>query len=534
MIFMKTLYCNGTILTMNPDMPEADYLVSEDDRILAVGTGQYAGDYDVCHDLNGHALLPGFMDGHSHLFAMAYSLLTVDLKAAHSIEDVLTKLRQGLPVAKDQWLVGMGYDESTFNGRRDLNRLDLDKISTDIPILCQHASGHVGVVNTKGLTLLGYYPDPPTIPGGVIAIDKSTNLPTGRLEEKALLDEKAQAKMSSIDPERLFAAFKKAQQIYASYGLTTIQDAYTKKDMYEALCYAAKQGLFELDVVSYVDEALFKEQMDQAPRPVYTDHYRIGGAKFFLDGSPQAKTAWLSQPYAVVPEGKPQDYCGFPVATDQEIYTYAYQCITHHWPLHVHCNGDAACEQLIEQYGKALKDSGSQEDLRPVMIHAQTVRDDQLDRMVWMRMGLSFFLDHIYYWGDYHYESVLGPERANHISPARAAKARHLHFTLHQDAPVVMPDTMLAIHNAVNRQTSGGRILGKDQCLTVDQALYALTMDGAYQYHEEKSKGSLEKGKLADLVILSDDPHQVAPDQLKEIQVLETIKEGKTIYRKPG
>ena len=97
-----------------------------------------------------------------------------------------------------------------------------------------------------------------------------------------------------------------------------------------------------------------------------------------------------------------------------------------------------------------------------------------------------------------------------------------------------MPDTMLAIHNAVNRQTSGGRVLGKDQCLTVDQALYALTMDGAYQYHEEKSKGSLEKGKLADLVILSDDPHQVAPDQLKEIQVLETIKEGKTIYRKPG
>lgn len=531
---MKTLYKNGIILTMDNDCPTADYLVVEDGHILDVGKGDYSGEYDECRDLNRHTLLPGFMDGHSHLFAMAYSLLTVDLKNAHSIQEVIELMKKALPVAKDHWLIGMGYDDSLFTDQKEMSREDLDQISTNVPILCQHASGHVGVMNTFGLESVGYFPNPPKIDGGVIVCDQQSGLPMGRLEEKALLDEKVQAKTSVIDPQALFKAFQDAQKIYASYGMTTIQDAYTKKEMYQALDYAAKQNLFYLDVVSYVDEALFQQKKEQAPQPKYDHHYRIGGAKFFLDGSPQAKTAWLSKPYAKAPEGQNANYRGFPVASDEALYHYAFQCIEYHWPMHIHCNGDAACEQLITQYAQALRDVGSQEDLRPVMIHAQTVRDDQLDRMVPLKMGLSFFLDHIYYWGDWHYESVLGPERANHISPAKSAKIRHLHFTLHQDSPVVPPNTMLAIHNAVNRQTQGGRTLGKDQCLSVYEALYALTVDGAYQYHEEHLKGSLVSGKLADLVILDRNPLDTPHEELKNICVLETIKEGKTIYRKPG
>ena len=165
------------------------------------------------------------------------------------------------------------------------------------------------------------------------------------------------------------------------------------------------------------------------------------------------------------------------------------------------------------------------------MVHAQTVREDQLDEMKKLGIIPTFFLDHIWYWGDYHYESVLGPERANRISPAKSALKRGMNFTLHQDSPVKMPNQILALHNAVNRETQSGRILGEDQRLTVMEAIKALTINAAYQYFEEDEKGSIEEGKLADFVILDKNPINVNTSEIKNIKVLETIKEGNTVYK---
>lgn len=146
-------------------------------------------------------------------------------------------------------------------------------------------------------------------------------------------------------------------------------------------------------------------------------------------------------------------------------------------------------------------------------------------------MIASFFLDHVYYWGDYHYDSVLGPERASRISPLKSALNHGISYTLHQDSPVVPPDVIASIHNAVNRQTRSGRILGAEQRITVKEALRAVTICGAYQIFEEGRKGSIAPGKVADLVVLDRNPLQVPMDELKEIKVLETIKDGAVVFR---
>ncbi len=207
-------------------------------------------------------------------------------------------------------------------------------------------------------------------------------------------------------------------------------------------------------------------------------------------------------------------------------------CVKNRWQINVHANGDEAIEQMIRCYQSVLEETGSEKNLRPVVIHCQTVREDQLDRMKEIGMIASFFLDHVYYWGDYHYESVLGPERAAYISPARSALERGVSFTLHQDSPVAPPDVMGAVHNAVNRKTAKGRVLGAEQTITVKEALKAVTVNGAYQIFEENRKGSIAAGKAADFVILEENPLLVPEERLRDIKVLETIKAGETIYKR--
>lgn len=188
-------------------------------------------------------------------------------------------------------------------------------------------------------------------------------------------------------------------------------------------------------------------------------------------------------------------------------------------------------DQFIRCYRQALKDTGNQTALRPVMIHAQTVREDQLDEMKELGIMPSFFHDHVFYWGDWHYESVLGPERASRISPLASAVKHGMPFTLHNDMAVTPINPIFNIHNAVNRVTRNGRVLGPEYCIDVMEAIRALTIYGAYQYFDEDIKGSLEVGKLADMVILDKNPLTVPKETIKDIKVMETIKEGVTIYR---
>ena len=521
---MAVLYINGTILTMK-QKETAQALLEEDGRILCVGTQaqcrQYAQGLDslTIRDLKGQTLMPGLIDAHSHITALASTVDLVPLETADSIPRLQELLAQAIRQRKTeagQWVQGFGYDHNFLTEHQHPTRQQLDQVSTQHPILIAHASGHMGVCNTLALEKLGITEQTPDPEGGKIGRDERGKL-NGYLEETAFIT--LARPQSQPDPSALQRQLDAAQQIYLSYGITTAQDGMTTPASWQLLDEASRQDRLKLDVVCYWDMRKLSEM------PAHVSHrarLRIGGVKIFLDGSPQGKTAWMSRPYRLQP-----DYCGYPVWRDDQVEAFVRQAWQQGWQLLAHCNGDAAADQLIRAVA-AVEPQFPDQDLRPVMIHAQLVRPDQLRQMAALKMAASFFVAHTWYWGDIHLQNF--GERGMRISPLHSALQAHVPFTLHQDTPVVPPNPILALHNAVNRRTASGKLLGAEECITPYEALRALTVNGAYQIFEENRKGMLKPGYLADLVILDKNPLAISPDRLSSIRVLQTIKEGKTIY----
>jgi hypothetical protein len=262
----------------------------------------------------------------------------------------------------------------------------------------------------------------------------------------------------------------------------------------------------------------------------YTGRFRVGGIKLSLDGSAQGKTMWLTKPYKVPPAGQSRDFRGAPAFRDEQIYPVLKEAVEKKWQILCHCNGDAASDQFL----RGLRQAGDVErvkSVRPVMIHAQTVREDQLDEMKRYGVIPSFFSMHTYYWGDWHRTETLGDERAMRISPAASALRRQMPFTSHHDAPVALADSIRILSSMVSRKSRSGAVIGEDQRIGMIDALKAVTIHAAYQCGEEDRKGTLAVGKLADLVILSQDPLTIDSDRIMDLKVIETIKEGRSVYR---
>ena len=538
---MRKIYFNGNIITINDKEPITDAVLIEDGKIIKTGLKddllKLAEEEVELIDLQGKTMLPGFIDAHSHIIGVAQTLMIVNLSEANSKEEFIETLKKSLennPPKEGEWLIGFGYDNSRYENQEHPTKFDLDKVSTDIPIFVSHASGHISTTNSKALEAFGYVGENYEVPeGGVVRTVEGTREPNGVLEENASLAPEKRKVIPTPSVETLLSCIKKAQEIYASYGLTTAQDASIDENFNGLLNLAAQKNELIIDIVGQAIQhtTLKLLKNEGTPKRKYYNHYKLLGGKTWLDGSPQGKTAWLTKPYYEAPEGESKDYCGYPTQEDDVVTEYFKSLIENNIQVNVHCNGDAAADQFIRCYKKALEMTNNKMDLRPVMVHAQTVREDQLDEMKELGIIPTFFLDHIWFWGDYHYESVFGPERACRISPAKSALKRDISFTLHQDSPVKMPNQILALHNAVNRETQSGRILGEDQRLTVMEVLKALTINAAYQYFEEDEKGSIEEGKLADFVILDKNPLEVKTSEIKNIKVLETIKEGNTVYK---
>lgn len=540
----QTLYFNGTIITVNDEQPLAEAILIDGDRIKAVGAlkeVEEQADANVERiDLDGKTMTPGFIDGHSH---MVFSCLfprfdappTGDIDSVEKLVAAIKVYLEENPIKGDNWLVGMGYDNNAFPDGKHPTRDDLDQVSTEVPIVMMHSSGHVGCCNSKVLELCGITKDTPNPEGGIFQKDPVTGEPTGMVEEAALTQYVLGKFMPRPTPEFMMEGVQRSEKLYLSHGITTAQDGSFDLHTIPLVANMHKMGLSKIDLYVFSQIEMLGDMVDQvppSPEAEYVDGVKIGGVKFFLDGSPQAKTAWLSQPYYIVPEGEAEDYCGYPVhPSDEEVYGYFKQALEHRWQIICHANGDAAIEQFITQYARAKADTGIDEDLRSVVIHCQTVREDQLDRMKEIGLLPSFFHDHVYLYGDLHLDSVLGPERGRRISPLTSAVKRGMSFTMHQDTPVIHPNMILSVHHAVNRKTSSGREIGPEFAVDPMEALRAITIYGAYQTFEEKSKGSLEVGKLADLVILDKNPLTVPKETIKDIRVLQTIKKGEVVYQ---
>ena len=536
-----TVYTGGDMLTMDDSQPVVEALAVLDGRILAVGShsevAAVAGADAEVRDLAGSTLLPGFIDSHGHISAvisfMAFeNIASPPVGEVKSIADIQRLLAaRAAETPPGEWIMAAGYDDSLLAEQRHADRFDLDRVSREHPIMAWHVSGHLMACNSACLELAGISAETGNPEGGVIRRVKDSNEPNGVLEESAVY--RVYFDLLPVhDVSNRLELLERAQDYYAGFGITTVQDGAASLSDLETLQQASRQGLLKLDVVAYpwyLNASVLDEQFPFSQD--YTGHFRIGGVKLGLDGSPQGKTAWLTEPYHVPPEGRTADYRGYPSMNDETVDIYVKEFFGKGVPVIAHANGDAAIDQLIRAVGNANELQG-RTDRRTVVIHAQTARDDQIDAFKAEEMLPSYFAAHTFFWGDWHRDSVLGPVRGPRISPLSTTLARGVPYTIHNDAPVVPPDMMRLVWSAVNRLTRTGQTLGEGQRIPVGAALKAITINGAYQYFEEHSKGSLEAGKLADMVILSDNPLEVDPLTIKDIQVIETIKEGVTVYRR--
>lgn len=518
---MKKIYRNGTIITMTSQTVNA--VMIENGRII--GFDNEAEDAEII-DLHGCTLMPAFIDAHSHLTAMARVLGYVDLGKAESIEmilDLILKFKQEHQLRDDEWVCGYNYDHNYLIEKRHPTAHDLDKINIKNPILITHASGHMGAVNTVGLMKLGISREMADPVGGKFGRDVKGNV-NGYMEENAFISNTS--KLPEPDLNKQLRQLKLAQDIYLKNGITVVQEGIVRDKEWRLLKKAANQKELIVDVIAYVDEKNSDHilQNDSEFVKHSFNRLKIGGYKLFLDGSPQSRTAWMLKPYL-----GSDTYCGYPTYQDDEVVDLVKKSCNEGVQLITHCNGDAAAEQLLKAFKIVLKDKPT--DLRPVMIHAQLVNRRQLKMMHEIKMIASFFTAHTYYWGDIHCMNF-GVERAASISPAHSAILEDVVYTFHQDSPVIQPNMLETIECAVNRRTKTGKVLGVDECISVEEALKGVTINAAYQYFQEHERGTIEVGKLADFVILSDDPRRIDKLKIHEINVLATIKEGICCYKK--
>lgn len=542
------IYSGGPIVTVDEAHPSAEAVAVKDGRIVVVGTRADAealrGPATVVHDLAGRTLLPGFVDAHGHVSTVGLQAVSANLLAPPDgpnasialLEQSARAWMKTSPVAGTYGLViGFGYDDSQLQEQRHPTRDDLDRISADLPVYFIHQSGHLGVANSRALELSGITAATPDPPGGVIRRRAGSKAPNGVLEENAHFMVLMQLVFAKLGPEQLRGMLMAGQDLYTKYGFTTAQDGATDAVSLQGFIAAAAAGQLKIDIVAYPGSLTLGDgAVMEGPyhSRSYAGRFRIGGIKVILDGSPQGKTAWLSQPYFKPPAGQPASYAGYPALPDAEARAIIERAFSQNWQVMAHVNGDAAIDQFLDAVEAAAKKHPGG-DRRPVAIHDQTTRLDQIDRMKALGGMPSFFPMHTFYWGDWHRDSVLGAERAENISPTGWALQRGMKFTTHHDAPVAFPDSMRVLAATVTRTTRSGRVLGPSQRIAALDAIKAMTIWSAYQHFEEATKGSIEAGKVADFVVLSDNPLTVDPARLAGITVLETIKAGQSIYRRP-
>lgn len=542
-VVADTIYVGGDIITVNDAHPTAEALAIKNGRILAVGNRSqleraHKGPATTVVDLAGKTLLPGFIDPHSH-YASAITLANqanVFAPPAGLAKDIpsliaqLKAFRDAHRVPKGVLIQAYGYDDNAMPNGVGLTCDDLDAEFPDNPVMVGHVSMHGAVLNSAALKKYGISAATKTPPGGVILRKPGSNEPAGLLMETAFLPIFASLPKPTAEQEVEWS--RAGQMLYAQAGITTAHEGATHADDLALMQRAAAAGANIIDVIAYpfitdLDAILAKNPPSTFGK--YVNHLKIGGAKITLDGSPQGKTAYFTTPYLTGGPNGEKNWRGELPFPEEELKAMVKKVYDLGVPLNVHANGDAAIDVLLRAHEYAAAGDLSRQR-HTTVIHSQFVRRDQLDKYVSYSITPSFFTEHTYYFGDAHILNR-GMEQASFISPMRTAIDKELRPTNHTDFVVSPLDQMFVLWTAVNRISRNGVVLGPDQRITPLEAVKAITINVAYQYGEENSKGSLETGKLADLVILDRNPLKVDPMAIKDVKVVETVKEGKTIYR---
>ncbi|NOD85602.1 amidohydrolase [Ruegeria sp. HKCCD6119] len=536
-----TIYTGGPILTINDVQPTAEAVAVKNGRILAVGAladiMAHRGDATELFDLDGRAMLPGFVDSHGHvvfggLQALSANLLSPPDGGVTDIASLQQALRDWIDANRDAVekagvIIGFGYDNAQLAEKRHPTREDLDAISQELPIVIVHQSGHLGVANSKTLEIVGYDASTQDPAGGKIRRE-ADGAPNGVLEEYAFFGTLVPV-LKQLGPDA-FAEFAVAgSKLWARFGYTTGQDGRSSGFAVESLKAMAADGRIPIDVVAYPDVLEARDYIGDNVSKEYENGIRVGGCKLTIDGSPQGFTALRDRPYYDPVGDYPAGYKGYSAVTIEQVQDAVNWCYENGIQIITHSNGEGASDMLIAAL-QAAQDKYGDPGNRPALIHGQFLREDQVDAYKRLGVFMSLFPMHTFYWGDWHRDHTVGPVNAENISPTGWLLERGMIFGSHHDAPVALPDSMRILDATVTRRTRSGDILGPRHRVDVATALKALTIWPAWQHFEENDKGSIEAGKLADFVLLSEDPTAIDPETLDAVRIMATIKEDTVIY----
>lgn len=532
---MQKIFWNGTILTMDEAYPNPQAILVDGEDIVKVGTkeeiARAASDRAKIIDLKGRTLMPGFFDAHGHFITTALAREKfVDVRCAPvgnitNIEQLIETLRTS-PQAREGsgMIVGFGYDDTLSAEGRMLEAEDLDKVSDTRPVLVIHASFHVVMANSKAMELTGtnrpdFHPK-----GGVV--HRRNGKAIGIFEEVAACRELMQMAYDTANIASLPFSMGEVCQEYLEQGVTTICEGASGNDMVKLVMLGMKAGQFP---ARYVICPSMTEQQE-VPKRIRGKHIINGPVKLLMDGSIQCYTAALSEPYATPGPGhETADNRGYTHMSVEELRSKLRTILASNRSFAIHSNGDRALDDIMD----ALEGCSNLERnnyKRNLVIHCQTVRDDQLDRMKNLHLYPSFFPAHLYVWGDRHYSTFLGPERADRLDPAGSAVERGIPFSLHNDSPVTDTRPLECVWNAVSRRTKEGRILGMEQRISVEEALKGITIYAAFQYKLDDILGSITPGKKADLVALNKNPLRVPTDQIPNLKAERVWVDGRIVW----
>jgi len=515
----ERVFINGQVLTLNPNQPAATAMLVRKGRIIAVADDEtvleQASEAASVVDLAGKTVVPGFVDAHSHFPVSGLSAVSVNIAPppngpGASKEAVIQAIAEAIPKKsagkKAPFILGFNYDNTAFTTPTHPSRRELDAISGGYPVYLWHSSGHLGVANSAALERLDIDENTPAVVGGVRGRDVSGQL-------NGLLAEKAAPSMTRLLKQMrwrdVFSIVTQARDEYLASGHTTIQNGYASKGMQQLLGFLHWTGVIPQRVHTWLAHDKLAEKAANK-LPLNTT------IKIIVDGSPQGLTALLTQPYLVTAFGS--ENRGVPIYSQEALNELVLRYHQLGFQIALHGNGDAAIDQIIEAVSQAQA-TEPRPDARHILVHAQLLRIDQMEQMENISLTPSFFTTHTFFWGEWHLRT-LGLRRASGLSPAASAAKNGLRFSLHADTPVTPANSLFLMWAASERETRSGLVLGAGERIERIEALKAVTIEPAWQAFQEEHIGSLEVGKLADFVVLNENPLTVT--DLKNMEVAET------------
>ncbi|WP_227937697.1 amidohydrolase [Alkalihalobacillus deserti] len=540
------LFINANVLTLDNKNSRAGSLTVLNGQITGIWktSSPPKGAINVTEqtnvvDLKGATLLPGFIDTHNHIlmYAMMRGQVNCSTPPHKSINSITMAIGLKAKETPDgEWIEGYGYDDTLLHEKRHLTREDLDKVSPNNPVIVRHISGHLAAVNTLALQYSGIQEDISDPRDGHFGRDNNGRLNGVLYEPGAMLPVYNQIPKKTV--EHMIEMVGKASEEYVAQGITTNTDAgvglFFGSEEVDVHLKAAEQGVNPLRTRLMIMHQLLREdatyggysqeQLDQELRVRSRGLARLDSAKMFQDGSIQGLTGALRKPYYNNP-----DVYGNLIQDQEPFQEEVLDLHKRGYRITTHGNGDRAIGSILDAYGYALKKS-PRIDHRHRIEHVQTATSEDLSKMKELGVAASFFINHVYYWGDRHEQIFLGPERARRISPLAEAVENKILFTLHSDCPITPISPLFSVWAAVNRITREGNILGPEQRIDVETALKSMTIYGAKMNFAEKYSGSLEIGKLADFTVLETDPTTVKPEEIKDISIIATFIDGRPVF----